>query len=81
MPKEAYPETWPMELGPFYGHEYFGIEPRPCLPLNLGPIPPFETQVLKETDRYILYRDENGILRKALKEGTVRETVGPWIHT
>ncbi len=60
--------------GPFYGHGYFGIEPRPCLPLKLGPIPSFKVRVLEETDRNTLYRNGHGILRKALKKGTVRGT-------
>jgi len=89
MPREAYPwerrrgeRGFCVEedkgssglLGPFYGHEYLGIESRPCLQLKLGPVPPFEVQVLEETDRYTLYRDGIGILRRALKEGTVRGT-------
>jgi len=85
MPKEAYPwETEHDRLGirvgrrkyegPLYGHAYFGIEDRPCVPLELFALPPFQVQVLEETDRYVLHRDEDGILRQALKEGTVRGT-------
>jgi uroporphyrinogen decarboxylase len=59
---------------PLYGHDYFGIERRPCLPLKFGPIPSFKVRVHEETNRYTLYRDRDGILRKALKEGTVRST-------
>lgn len=68
MPQEA------VESGGFYGHAYFGIERRDFVPLNCGPIPPFEREVMEETERHILYRNEQGILRKALKVGTVRGT-------
>jgi uroporphyrinogen decarboxylase len=60
--------------GPLYGNKYFKIESRPCLPLKLGPIPSFSIEMLEETDRYILYRDEEGRLRKGLRSGTVRGT-------
>ncbi len=85
MPREAYP--WDFEYdelglrvgkktfnGPFYEHAYFGVEKRPCVPLELFALPPFETVVYEETDRYLVYRDEDGIVRRALKEGTVRGT-------
>lgn len=62
------------ELGPLYGHKYFGIEQRPALPINLSNIPPFEYKVIQESKRYVLFRDEKGRLRKALKVGTVGGT-------
>ncbi|MEM3046307.1 MAG: uroporphyrinogen decarboxylase family protein [Candidatus Bathyarchaeia archaeon] len=85
MPKEAYPWLTDYDQrgirvgrrryeGPLYGHPYFGLDERPCVPLELFALPPFEVKVLEETDRYLLYYDEDGILRKALKEGTVRGT-------
>lgn len=70
MPRE---EEKAAESG-FYGHKFFGIDERLYIPLNLGVIPPFEVKVFEENSRYILYRGENGILRRALKEGTVRGT-------
>ncbi len=60
--------------GGFYGHEFFGIERREYVPVNFGPIPPFGPEVIEETDRYMLLRDEYGQVRKALKEGTARGT-------
>jgi hypothetical protein len=60
--------------GGFYGHDFFGIDHRPHLPVNLGPIPPLGPEVIEETDRYIVHRDADGVLRKALKQGTVRGT-------
>ncbi|HID07419.1 MAG TPA: hypothetical protein EYP10_09765 [Armatimonadetes bacterium] len=72
MPDEALTQVHPG--GPFYGHEFFGIERRDYIPINLGAMPPFQPETIEETDRYIIYCDGNGILRKALKEGTVRGT-------
>jgi len=57
------------ELGPLYGHRYFGIEQRPAVPVSLGPIPPFKQEVLEETERYFLFRDARGRIRRALKVG------------
>jgi len=60
--------------GGFYGHAFFGVDDRPHLPINFGPVPSLGYQVIEETDRYLVCRDEDGALRKALKEGTVRGT-------
>ncbi len=60
--------------GGLYGHDFFGIDHRPYLPVNFGPIPPLGPEVLEETDRYIVHRDGDGVVHKALKEGTVRGT-------
>ncbi len=60
--------------GGFYGHDFFGIDRRSYLPVNLGPIPPLGPEVLEETERYVILRDGDGVVRKALKEGTARGT-------
>lgn len=60
--------------GGFYGHEFFGIDRRAFLPVNFGPIPPLGPEVLEETDRHIVIRDEYGEVRRGLKEGTARGT-------
>lgn len=54
------------------GSKYFGLEPRDFIKLNVDqPLPPLDEKVLEEDDRYIVYTDNRGITRKALKEGTV----------
>ncbi len=58
----------------FYGNEVFGLDRRDYVPVNLGPIPAFEHEVIEETERHILFRDGDGALRKAMKDGTVRGT-------
>lgn len=55
----------------FTGEEYFGLDPREYIPVNLGMLPPFPTEVLARTDRYEIVRNGNGIVTKALIEGTV----------
>jgi uroporphyrinogen-III decarboxylase len=62
------------DRGGFYGHAYFGVDDRPFLPVDFGPVPSLEHAVVEETDRYIIARDGDGALRKAMKEGTVRGT-------
>jgi len=60
--------------GGFYGHDFFGLDHRPYLPVNFGPIPPLGPEVIEETDRYIVLRDGDGVVRKGLKEGMARGT-------
>jgi uroporphyrinogen decarboxylase len=60
--------------GGLHGHAFFGIDSRSFLPVNFNPIPGFESSVVEETDRYVIYTDGDGGTRKALKEGTVRGT-------
>jgi uroporphyrinogen decarboxylase len=62
------------ERGGFHGHRFFGIDDRPFLPVNLGPLPPLGPEVVEDTERYLVCRDEDGALRRALKQGTVRGT-------
>ncbi|RPJ42140.1 MAG: hypothetical protein EHM21_13195 [Chloroflexi bacterium] len=38
--------------------------------MKYGRLPPLETEALEEDDQYVIYRHENGIVTKALKEGT-----------
>ncbi|AEE96404.1 uroporphyrinogen decarboxylase family protein [Mahella australiensis] len=54
----------------FTGEEYFNMDAREYINVNYGMIPPFETETLEKTDRYEIIRDENGVIRKALIEGT-----------
>jgi len=56
----------------FEGDPYFGIDRRAFAPINTSMLPPFDYEVLEETERYIVARHPNGIVTKALKEGTVR---------
>lgn len=67
-PREALDGNW------FEGIDYFGMDRREFLNVDLGMRPLFEAQVIEETDRYIVHRDGHGIVRRSLKEGTVRGT-------
>ncbi|MGD8238031.1 MAG: uroporphyrinogen decarboxylase family protein [Armatimonadota bacterium] len=58
----------------FHGMPFFGVERRGFCQVNYGMKPPFEQEVLEEDDRHIVLRDAGGIVRRALKEGTVRGT-------
>ena len=54
----------------FTGCDYFQMDAREYIPVNYGMMPCFETETLEENDRYIIYRHSNGIITRALKEGT-----------
>jgi len=58
----------------FEGEPFFHIDRRAFAPINVWMVPPFDEEIIEETDRYIVYRHSNGIITKALKEGTVRGT-------
>jgi len=51
---------WPPELGE--------CDPIWHVPVNFGPIPPFEREVISEDERTIVYVDERGITRREFKD-------------
>lgn len=67
-PEEALNGNW------FDGIDTFGMDRREFVAIDMGMIPPFEGEILEETDRYVVARHGNGIVTRALKEGTVRGT-------
>ncbi|PIY38637.1 MAG: hypothetical protein COZ05_20455, partial [Armatimonadetes bacterium CG_4_10_14_3_um_filter_59_10] len=71
-------EGMPEEVDTSFMHrgcDYFGLEGYETVHINaIGPVPPYETQVLEETDEYELFTDGMGRTRRALKTGTVRGT-------
>ncbi len=56
----------------FVGEEFFRMDGREFIPVNYDMMPPFERTVLESDDRYEIFQDANGIVRKALRVGTVR---------
>jgi hypothetical protein len=56
----------------FTGEEYFGMDHREFIPVSFDMLPFFDTETLEETDRYLIFRDGKGQVRRALKEGTSR---------
>ena len=58
----------------FKGEPKFAmLDRREFIPLRLGPIPGFEYKVLEESERHIVFADEFGRRRRALKDGTARD--------
>ncbi|WP_420644994.1 uroporphyrinogen decarboxylase family protein [Candidatus Leptofilum sp.] len=55
----------------FPGEESIGLDPREFIYFNHNLMPGFEREILKETDRSITFKDEQGRTRKALKAGSV----------
>lgn len=68
LPEVALRDGW------FDGLEYFHMDRREFLDINLGMMPGFTPEVIEETERYVVARHANGIVTKALKEGTVHGT-------
>jgi hypothetical protein len=66
--------TWIGRLDMFEGEPALRLDRRAFARLDCGMFPHFESQVLEETDRYVVARHWNGVVTKALKEGTVRGT-------
>ncbi|MCM8770145.1 MAG: hypothetical protein NC911_10880 [Candidatus Omnitrophica bacterium] len=58
----------------FEGEPFFRLDRRAFIRIDCGPIPRFEYQVIEENDRYLIARHEDGVVTKALKEGTVAGT-------
>ncbi|HUU22022.1 MAG TPA: uroporphyrinogen decarboxylase family protein [Phycisphaerae bacterium] len=58
----------------FEGEPLFQLDRRAFARLNIWMIPPFEYEVIEQTDRYEVFRDGGGIVHRALREGTVRGT-------
>jgi len=54
----------------FYEDDAIGLDRRDYIPVNYDFVPRFEYEILEETDRYEVFRDSKGIVRRALKEGT-----------
>lgn len=53
------------------GNEYFGFERWESIRINTLMVPCFEHQVLEEDERIIIFRGDDGIVHRALKEGQV----------
>jgi len=58
----------------FEGEDLFGLDRRAFARLSIGMVPDFGYEVLEETERYVVARHGNGVVTRALKEGTVRGT-------
>lgn len=56
------------------GSEYLGFDRWECLPINVWMYPDFPTEVIEEDERIIIYRGGDGVLHRALEEGTARGT-------
>lgn len=54
----------------FTGTEYFQLDPREFINVNYGMMPHFTEEVLEINDRYEIRRKSNGIVTKALIDGT-----------
>lgn len=55
----------------FFKEDHFGLDTFDCMYVDLiGPVPKYAETIIEETDRYQIIRDEQGLVRKCLKEGS-----------
>lgn len=76
IPQWTFPDTikrWQEEGMPKDVHfnEYFGFDRYESAPINLGFVPPLETETESETDEYKIVRDELGGRTKVWKDKTI----------
>ena len=55
----------------FDGEPALGMDRREFIPVHYGFLPPYEPEVLDETDDYVVARNAKGVVTRALKAGTV----------
>ena len=55
----------------FDGEDTLGMDRREFIPVHYGFIPPYDAEVLAETDEYVTARNAKGIVTKALKQGAL----------
>ena len=58
----------------FVGEEYFAMDEREYAEINYEMLPPYEPEVVREDERYVVARNHKGILTRALKEGVAHGT-------
>ena len=58
----------------FVGERDLNMDHREFIEVNYGFIPPFQNDVIKETEEYVIARNSKGITTKARKEGTTYGT-------
>ncbi len=58
----------------FVGERDLGMDHREFIAVNYGFVPPFRDDVIEETEEYVVARNSNGIITKALKQGTTYGT-------
>ncbi|MHB0999617.1 MAG: uroporphyrinogen decarboxylase family protein [Armatimonadota bacterium] len=65
MPPDTLKFDW------FVGEDYLNLDRREYIDINFGMIPWYTPEILEETDEYQVIRHGNGVVTRALKEGTV----------
>ncbi len=66
-------ERWEDEGMPADAHReaHFGLDLWGKVPVTMGIVPTFREETIEETDRYLISRRWDGVITRALKEGTV----------
>ena len=75
-------ERWHREGLPRDVHvvEYFGLERHESAGIDLGPVPPFEEEVLSETEDYRVRRRSDGVVVQELKARGPKDQMPRWLE-
>jgi len=65
--KEGLPEN--IDTNP-EGDRYFNFDKEGSIPINMGLLPPFEEEIIEETERYVIKRDTSGTTLQIFKDGS-----------
>jgi len=52
------------------GDRYFNFDKEESIPINLGLLPPFEEEIIEETERYVIKKDTSGTTLQIFKDGS-----------
>lgn len=74
-------ERWHKEGLPEDVHlkEYFGVDRREDVGVNLGLVPAFKAETLEENETYEIYRRADGVIAKKIKEGDLGARMPQWL--
>jgi len=59
--------------------EYFGVDRRADVGVDLGLVPGFKAETLEENETYEIYRRSDGVIAKKIKEGDLGARMPQWL--
>ena len=74
MPEDKVPHMWTLR-----GNDYLGLDDWDFVPVDIFMMPRFEVEIMEENERTVPYRDEEGTVRRSLKEGQVGTAGSPFM--
>jgi len=60
--------------------EYFGVDRREDVGVNVSLCPPFKEETIEETENYRIYRDSQGVIKKELKHERAKSSMPQFLR-